>query len=161
MDETDRRRDTGGRSDFSLRADAVHSGAGCSPFRASLRERPGTVQRGFERMATNLNLTEAQKTEAKAILKQSHEAARQFAPQLKQNREALAAAVKANNAAEIERLSAERGNLMGKMTALHSEAFAKIYQGLTPEQRTKADQMKEHFRGMHQRRQGRSQADKS
>ena len=119
------------------------------------------MQRGFERMATNLNLTEAQKTEAKAILKQSHEAARQFAPQLKQNREALAAAIKANNAAEIERLSAERGNLMGKMTALHSEAFAKIYQGLTPEQRTKADQMKEHFRGMHQRWQGRSQADKS
>ena len=115
------------------------------------------MQRRFDRMSAYLNLTEAQKTQAEAILKASHESAKQFAPQLKQTREALQQAVKANNTAEIERLSAEQGRLTGKMVALHSEAFAKIYQNLTPEQRTKADQMKDHFRGMHQRWQNRRQ----
>jgi Spy/CpxP family protein refolding chaperone len=34
--------------------------------------------------------------------------------------------------------------------AVHSEAFSKIYQTLTPEQRVKADQMQQHFgRGRH------------
>ena len=58
--------------------------------------------------------------------------------------------MKAGKTADIERLSAEQGQLMGKMMAIHSEAFAKIYQTLTPEQRVKADQMQQHFgRGMH------------
>jgi Spy/CpxP family protein refolding chaperone len=112
-------------------------------------------QRRLDRMAAHLNLTEAQKTQAQAIFKESHQAARQFAPQLKQNQEALAQAVKANNAAEIERLSAEQGKLMGKMLAIRTQSFAKMYQTLTPEQRVKADQMKGHFRGMHQRFHGR------
>jgi Spy/CpxP family protein refolding chaperone len=115
------------------------------------------MQRRFDRMATQLNLTDAQKTQAQAIFKESHESAKQLAPQLKQNHESLAQAVKANNTADIERFAAEQGRLMGKMVAIHSEAFAKIYQTLTPEQRVKADQMKEHFRGMHQRFQGRRQ----
>jgi Spy/CpxP family protein refolding chaperone len=115
------------------------------------------MQRRFDRMSAFLNLTDAQKTQAQAILKGSHQSAKQFAPQLKQTHEALAQAVKTNNTADIERLAAEQGRLMGKMVAVRSEAFAKIYQTLTPEQRAKADQMKEHFRGMHQRWQGRHQ----
>ena len=113
------------------------------------------AQRRFDRMSAYLNLTDAQKTQAQGILKEAHESAKQFAPQLKQNRQALAEAVKAGKRADIERLSSERGQLMGKMTAIHSEAFAKIYQTLTPEQRVKADQMQQqHFRGMmHERTQ--------
>ena len=110
--------------------------------------RQAWMQKRFDRMSTYLNLTDAQKTQAQAIFKESHEAAQQYRAQLKQNREALAQAVKANNPADIERLSAVQGQLMGKMVAIHSEAFAKLYQTLTPEQRAKADTMKEHFRGM-------------
>jgi Spy/CpxP family protein refolding chaperone len=39
---------------------------------------------------------------------------------------------------------------MGKMMAAHDEAFAKIYQTLTPEQKVKADQMRQE-RGQHRR----------
>jgi periplasmic protein CpxP/Spy len=112
------------------------------------------AQRRFDKMASNLNLTDAQKTQAQAFMKEARESAKQLAPQLKQNRLALAEAVKADKTGDIERLSAEKGRLMGKMTAIHSEAFAKLYQTLTPEQRVKADQMREHSRGtMHQRMQ--------
>src|SRR5436190_10984141 len=89
------------------------------------------AQRRFDRMASFLNLTDAQKTQAQAFMKEARESAKQLAPQLKQNRQALAEAVKANKTADIERLSAEKGQLMGKMTAIHSEAFAQIYQTLT------------------------------
>jgi Spy/CpxP family protein refolding chaperone len=108
------------------------------------------AQRRFDRMASTLNLTDAQKTQAQAIMKEARESTKQFAPQLKQNRQALAEAVKTGKTADIERLSAEQGQLMGKMMAVHSEAFSKIYQTLTPEQRVKADQMQQHFgRGRH------------
>jgi Spy/CpxP family protein refolding chaperone len=110
------------------------------------------AQRRFDRMSAYLNLTDAQKTQAQGIMKEAREFAKQFAPQLKQNRQALAEAVKTGKTADIERLSNERGRLMGKMTAIHTEAFAKIYQTLTPEQRAKADQMQEHFRGMRHER---------
>src|SRR4051794_28686450 len=113
------------------------------------------AQHRLDRMASNLNLTDAQKTQAQGIMQQASETAKQFAPQLKQNRQALAAAVKAGNTADIERLSNQQGQLMGKMTAIHSEAFAKIYQTLTPEQRAKADQMQQqHGRGMMQHHKG-------
>jgi len=120
------------------------------------------MQNRFNRMATALNLTDAQKTQAQAAWKQAHETVKQFAPQLKANREAMAAAVKSGNTAEIDRLAAERGSLMGKVMAAHSEAFAKIYQTLTPEQRTKADQLRQQFGArMHQRMQHRQNATQS
>lgn len=105
------------------------------------------AQRRFDRMSSHLNLTDAQKTQAQGFLQQARESAKQFAPQLKQNRQALAEAVKAGTTSEIERLSNVQGQLMGKMIAVHSEAFAKIYQTLTPEQRAKADQMHQQHRG--------------
>jgi Spy/CpxP family protein refolding chaperone len=105
------------------------------------------MQQRFDRMSAYLNLTDAQKTQAQAILKESHESAKQFAPQLKQNRQALAEAVKANKTADIERLAGVQGRLMGKMMAIRGEAFARIYQTLTPEQRAKADQMHARWHG--------------
>ena len=65
---------------------------------------------------------------------------------MRQNREALAAAVKANNTAQIERLSVQQGNLIGKTLAIKTQARAKFYATLTPEQRMKADQMFEQMR---------------
>jgi Spy/CpxP family protein refolding chaperone len=115
------------------------------------------AQRRFDRMATYLNLTDAQKTQAQQYMQEARTSAKALMPELKQNREALQAAIKADNKADIERLSAEKGRLMGKMMAIHSEAFAKVYQTLTPDQKAKADQMKEHFRTTsHQRMQNRN-----
>jgi Spy/CpxP family protein refolding chaperone len=117
------------------------------------------MQRRFDRMSAYLNLTDTQKTQAQAVMKAAHENAMQFQAQLKQNRQALAAAVKTDNSGEIDRLSAVQGQLMGKTMAIRTEAFAKIYQTLTPEQRAKADQLQAHSRSMqHQRTQNRKQS---
>src|SRR3954454_7361591 len=105
-----------------------------------------------QRMAQALNLSDAQKQQAKAIFQQAKQNAQPLAQQLKQNREALAAAVKANDVAQIHSLAAQHGNLRGQMLGIRSEAMAKFYAALTPEQKGKADQMHQKMRTrMHQR----------
>jgi Spy/CpxP family protein refolding chaperone len=116
------------------------------------------TQHRFDRMSAFLNLTDAQKAQAKTVLEGAHQNTMPFAAQLKQNRQALAQAVKTDNTADIERLSAEQGRLMGKTVAIRTEAFAKVYQTLTPEQRAKADQMAAHFGTMRHERPNRSQS---
>jgi len=100
------------------------------------------------RMFQELNLTPAQKEHAKAIFQQARVAAKPVRDELRQNREAMTAAVKAANQTQIAQLSAARGKLMGEITATRTGAMAKFYHELTPAQRVKADQI-------HQRTQAR------
>ena len=105
--------------------------------------------RMFDRMAARLNLTDAQKQQARSIMQSARQSARPIVEQLKQNRLALHAAIKAGKPdADIDQLAAAQGNLMGQATAIRTKAFAKVYALLTPEQRTKADQLGSHRRGM-------------
>ena len=97
-------------------------------------------------MEQQLNLSDAQKAQAKTIFGQARETAKPVREELKANGQAMRAAVKADNAREIEKLSAVRGSLMGKMVAIRDEAAAKFYQVLTPEQRAKAEQLHAQFR---------------
>lgn len=96
-----------------------------------------------QHMMHALNLTDAQKQQAKAIFQQARQINRPVMQQAKQNREALAAAVKANDTAKIEQLTAKQGKLRGEMMSARAEAMAKFYQTLTPEQRARAEQMKD------------------
>jgi len=105
-----------------------------------------------QRMMQRLNLTDAQKTQAKAIFQQAKQNAAPLREQLKQNRAALSAAVKANDVAQIHSLSLQRGNLEGQMLGIRSEAQAKFYANLTPDQRAKADQMRQNFKAHMQQR---------
>ncbi len=98
-----------------------------------------------QRMMAALNLTPEQKTMAKSIFGQAREASKPARMELRQNHEAMAAAVKSGNTAQIEKLSGERGQLMAKLSANRGEAMAKFYQALTPAQRAKADQMQARF----------------
>src|SRR5580700_11065713 len=61
------------------------------------------------RMLNALNLTPAQKQQAKAIFQQTRQSVQPVVQQAKQNREALSAAVKANDTATIQRLAAQQG----------------------------------------------------
>jgi periplasmic protein CpxP/Spy len=100
-----------------------------------------------ERLAQKLNLTEAQKQQAKAIFENARMTAKPVREQLKENRQALVTAAKAgNNNATIQQLAAKQGNLLGKMVAIRTEAFGRFYQLLTPEQRAKAGQMHHQWR---------------
>ena len=94
-----------------------------------------------------LNLSEAQKTQARTIFDQARQSAQPVRQELRANREKLSAAAKvANNDSDIQKLSVEQGRLLGKLIAIHTEARAKFYQILTPEQRVKSDQMHEQMR---------------
>jgi len=97
-------------------------------------------------IAQKLNLTDAQRREFDTIFQQAHQTAMPLRDELKTNRDALTAAVKANRTADIEQLATARGKLMGQMTAIFAQARAKFYQTLAPEQRAKYDQMRLEFR---------------
>jgi Spy/CpxP family protein refolding chaperone len=94
-----------------------------------------------QRMMAALNLTPDQKTMAKSIFGQAREASKPVRMEMRQNREAMAAAIKADNRAQISKLAAERGNLTAKLATNRADAMAKFYQTLTPTQRAKADEM--------------------
>jgi Spy/CpxP family protein refolding chaperone len=96
---------------------------------------------GHQQMMQALNLTATQHQQAKTIFDVASQKAQPIRQEMRQNREALYAAIKANNTSEIERLSSQQGELQGKVVAIRSEAMAKFYAILTPEQRTKADQI--------------------
>ena len=110
------------------------------------RQRPGA------RIARYLNLTPAQEARAKAEFQSARQSAQPIRQQLKQVRLAMFQAVRANDTAGIERLSAQQAGLNGRILGMREEAFARIYSTLTPDQRAKADQIPAHFRQMRQRR---------
>lgn len=111
---------------------------------------------GHQEMMQALNLTAEQKENAKTIFADARQKAEPIRQAIRQNREALYAAVKANDTSQIERLSAHQGELQGKVVAIRSEARARFYAILTPEQRTKADQMHQQMQlRMRQRREER------
>ena len=100
-----------------------------------------------DRMAQALSLTDTQKEQARTIFENSRQSAQPIRAELRQNREKLMAAAKANaSEGDIQKLAGEQGRLLGKLVAIRTEASAKFYQMLTPEQRVKADQMHEQFK---------------
>jgi len=111
--------------------------------------------RAGARLANYLNMSPQQRAGAKAEFQAAREAAQPLRAQLKQVRQAMFQAVRANDNARIDQLSAQEAGLKGQMSALRQHAFARVYQTLTPEQRAKADQLPAHFRQMRQMRQTR------
>ena len=105
------------------------------------------VRRHLQRIAQALNLTDSQKQQARAIFQQARQSAQPVRQELRQNREALRAAAKAGSIdADIQKLAANQGQLRGQLIAIRTEAAAQFYRTLTPEQRAKADQMRQQFR---------------
>lgn len=106
------------------------------------------MQRHLQFVATFLNLTDAQKQAAQAILQDAKTQAEPIAAQLKTGHEEMGAAIKAGKSdAELTQIATTQGNLMGQMAAIHAKAFSRIYAQLTPEQKAKAVQLHEHLSG--------------
>jgi Spy/CpxP family protein refolding chaperone len=102
-----------------------------------------------QRIAQALSLTDAQKQQAQAIIQQTKQTVQPLRQQAKQNRQALMAAVQAGKSeVEIHQLALTQGNLAGQLVAARTEALAKFYNTLTPEQRAKAKQMRQQVRQM-------------
>ncbi len=115
------------------------------------RARRARVQ---NRMADYLNLTPAQRVEAKQVMKEAHAQSASLRQQLKQDHAELATAVKSGNDAQIDRITKSEAPLLAQMAAIRAHAREKIYATLTPEQKAKADNMRQNFlshRGRHVR----------
>lgn len=110
------------------------------------------------RMLRQLDLTDAQKQQARTIFQQAKQNAEPLVKQLRENREALTAAVKANDTAKIHSLSAQQGHLQGQLLGIRNDAQAKFYAGLTPEQKAKADEMRSKVRERMKERQEKRKA---
>ena len=126
---------------FTQAASPSPSGSSTSTTRRDMmRER-------FAQMEQKLNLTDAQKQQAHSIFKSARESSQPIRTQLRENREALAAAAKAGKSdSTIQELATKQGQLLGQEIAIHTQAYKKFYSILTPDQRTKADQMHQQFK---------------
>ncbi len=110
---------------------------GAGPRQQMLAQRLAQMKRNN---AKGLGLTPEQKAKDKTIREQARLSAQPTVDKLRQNREALNAAVKAGDAAKIAALSKTQGELQGEVLAIRGQAQAQVYAGLTNEQRQKLDE---------------------
>lgn len=103
---------------------------------------PATAaQMRVSHLATALSLTDAQQAQATTIFTNAMTASQNLHSSLQANRQSIADAVKKNDTASIDQLSAAAGTLSGQLTAIDAKANAAIYQILTPDQQAKYDTM--------------------
>ena len=100
---------------------------------------PATLKARLQRRLMNaLDLTAAQKQQAKTILQATRQQAQPLAQQIKQDRQSLTAAIQAGDTAKIQQLSTAMGSLQGQVLAIRSAGMAQFYALLPPDQKTKA-----------------------
>ena len=100
---------------------------------------------GMGFMVRELNLTDAQKEQVKAIMKAGHANMKTVMQQMEQNKQALltATANGAYDAAKIQLLANQQAQLQAAMTVQHEALQHQIYtQVLTADQQAKAEQLR-------------------
>ncbi|MCL5743716.1 MAG: Spy/CpxP family protein refolding chaperone [Acidobacteria bacterium] len=111
---------------------------------------PGVqVHRGLVFIAGYLDLTADQRTQTQAIMKDARTQVAALAPELKDQRAAVQEAVQ-NNADDntIQNLATKQGDLQARLAAIRFKAMAKFYALLTPQQKTKAAQLRGQLEGL-------------
>jgi Spy/CpxP family protein refolding chaperone len=107
--------------------------------------RHGHGQHHMAWMAKELNLTDAQKAQIKAMMQSQRATMRPLMQQLAENRKAMLAAT-ANGAfdqAKVTAVANQQAQVMAQLAVQKESMHHQIYtQVLTPEQRTTADQMR-------------------
>jgi protein CpxP len=100
-------------------------------------------------IAGYLNLTADQKTQTQAIAKDARTQVAALAPQLKDQRAAVQEAIQKNaDDNTIQNLAAKQGDLQARLAAIRIKAMAKFYALLTPEQKTKAAELRGLLEGL-------------
>ncbi|MCC6536678.1 MAG: Spy/CpxP family protein refolding chaperone [Bryobacterales bacterium] len=98
-------------------------------------------------MGDMLGLTDAQKEQIRTITKTAFDSNTALREQMKVARDAEREAVKAGKSdADLAQLAASQSQLFTQMHTARLQTEAKIYQVLTPEQRTKLETMREKMR---------------
>jgi protein CpxP len=97
--------------------------------------------RMVQRLTKRLNLTADQQARVKAIFADSSQQAKAFAPQLREERAALKAAVRSDSESQIDQITQKNAQLTAQLEAVHVKTMAKVYATLTPDQKAKFDHM--------------------
>jgi Spy/CpxP family protein refolding chaperone len=100
-------------------------------------------------MAEALNLTDAQKEQAKAIREKYRASSKDVRTQMRTLHDQLKAAREANNTAEVDRLNQQRERLMASAKQTRTAQRNEFRSILTPEQQAKFDQFQENHKGRH------------
>jgi Spy/CpxP family protein refolding chaperone len=111
-----------------------------------------------QRVIKALNLTADQKTQAKAIFQAAKTAGAPIRTQLQTARQDMAAAIKAGDSGKIQSIATAAGPLQAQLMANRADAMAKFYAILTPDQKTKLDQMQGKIEQLMQQLRGGGQA---
>ncbi len=116
---------------------------------------PGATraQTFLDRIATYLNLTDTQKSQMQAILNTSLAQAKPLMQQMRQDHTAMETLIKSGAAgadfdAQLQKLAADEGNLTSQLVTIRGKGLAQAWALLTPDQRTKASELRNLFRGM-------------
>jgi Spy/CpxP family protein refolding chaperone len=117
---------------------------------------------GYGHMATELNLTQAQKAQIKTLMHAQHATMRPIMQQLEQNRLSMlnASANGAFNQATVQSLATQRAQLMAQLMVQKASIRSQIYnQVLTPEQKATAETLRQNqIAQLNQRLQAQTQA---
>jgi len=92
-------------------------------------------------MMQALDLTPAQRQQAKSIFQNTHQQVQPLVQQLRQDRQSLATAIRADDTTQIQQLSTAMGTLRGQVIAARSAGRAQFLALLTPDQKAKAAQI--------------------
>ena len=94
-----------------------------------------------EHLSRELNLTPDQQTKVKSIFADARQRREALAPKMREERAALKTAIKKGDDREIDRVLHQDAQLNADFRAVHIKAMAKVYAILTPDQKTKFDQL--------------------
>ena len=100
-----------------------------------------------QRISNYLQLTPDQQAQAKQIFASARQEATPLRQQMKQNRQALRSAIQSGNDAQIDQITKAQAPVMAQLAAIRAHAFEKVYATLTPDQKAKADNMRQMFHG--------------
>jgi len=141
---------------FQLTAAAVLAGGTFLALAQEVPSQPAQPapahQRRAARIAQYLGLTPDQQTQIRSQFQAMRQSMQPVRQQLKQVRANMFQAIRANDTASIQQLSAQEATLKSQLIAARSETMAKVYSTLTPAQQAKADQLPAHIQQMRQRR---------
>jgi Spy/CpxP family protein refolding chaperone len=101
--------------------------------------------RFLSEIETVLAMTPKQKDQAQTAIQEARQSAKPVREELMNTNKALETAMRSDQAAEIQRLSTTEGQEIGQLLAIRSSVVAKVYQSLTPGQRTRADALHQLF----------------
>ena len=129
---------------FSAQADGARAGRG----EARMMHRHGG------QLAKALNLTDAQKQQAKTIREKHRASSEGLRAEMRQINEQIRTARQAKNTAEAQRLAALREPLLARAQEAWQAQSAELKSVLTAEQQTKLEELQKSRQGKRQQRRG-------